>query len=115
MNARLNRRGAVKTAAAGAGLLLLAGSTSAAQAERDNQFAGEWLNQGKLDQRCAIFQQGQVLLLVNEQGSLATGRLTQVNQFVVVKGEGWDPGGVGTLVERGRTIAWRGGGAWRRA
>jgi hypothetical protein len=115
MNAQLNRRGAVKTAAVGAGLLLLGESTPAAEGERNNQFAGEWLNRGRLDQRCAIFQMGQILLLVNEQGSLATGRMTQVNQFVVVKGDGWDAGVVGDLVEGGRTIAWRGGGSWRRA
>src|SRR5262249_6909074 len=104
----------VKAAAAVGGLFLLSRSAPSAEQERVGRFEGEWLNRGKSDQPCGIFQQGRILLLVNEQGSLATGRLVEANRFVVVKGDGWDAGGVGELVERGRAIAWRGGGFWRR-
>src|SRR5262249_25695300 len=42
-------------------------------AKEASKWAGEWLFDGKEDQPCAIFQQGRVLLLVNERGEMATG------------------------------------------
>jgi hypothetical protein len=38
--------------------------------------------------------------------------MTDANQFTVLKG--WDGEVVGRIVERGKVIAWRAGGNWRR-
>ena len=75
---------------------------------------GEWLYEGKEDQPCAIFQQGRVLLLVNENGELATGRITEAKKFVVLKGDGWEEGLVGEVVEKGKAIRWANGTTWKR-
>jgi hypothetical protein len=112
MTKRLDRREAAKTVAAAAGLLVLGGSASAAKAEEPSTLAGEWFNRGKLDQPCAIFQQGSVLLLINEKGDIAIGRLTESNKFTIIKG--WEEGVVGTILQRGKVIAWKGGGNWRK-
>jgi hypothetical protein len=111
MTERLNRRDVAKTMAAAGGLLMLGGFASAARPEEHSTLAGEWFNGGKLDQPCAIFQQGRVLLLINENGDIATGRLIEPNKFAV---KGWADGVVGRIVERGKVIAWKGGGAWKR-
>jgi hypothetical protein len=113
MGDKLRRRDVMKAAAATGGLLLL-GSAAPAQAERGSKLAGEWLNEGKLDQPCAIFAQGRVLLVVNERGELATGRVTEAGKLVILKGAGWDEGLVGELADDGKTLAWKGGGAWKR-
>ena len=108
----LGRRAAVKTVAAAGGLLLLSGLASADECDELPTLTGEWLNRGKADQPCAIFQQGRVLLLINEKGDIASGQLTGPNQFTVLRG--WEEGVVGRVVERGRRIAWKGGGTWKR-
>ncbi len=77
------------------------------------QWTGEWLLEGNADQPCAIFQHGRVLLLVNEQGDFATGRITAPTRLVVLKGS-WDEGLVGELTDEGRTISWRNGTTWKR-
>jgi hypothetical protein len=38
--------------------------------------------------------------------------MTQANQFAVLKG--WQEELEGRIVERGRVIAWKGGGNWKR-
>jgi hypothetical protein len=94
-------------------MLLLGGLASADEPEERTTLTGEWFNGGKLDQPCAVFQQGRVLLLINEKGDIASGQMTEANQFTVVKG--WDAGGlVGRIVERGKVIAWAGGGNWKK-
>jgi hypothetical protein len=112
MSEEFDRRNAVKTVAATGGLLLLGGLASADEPPERSTLAGEWFNSGKLDQPCAIFQQGRVLLLINEKGDIATGQFTEANQFTIVRG--WEGGVVGRVGERGRVIAWAGGGTWRR-
>lgn len=112
MAEKRDRRDAVKTMAAAGGLLLLTGSASADQPEDSTSLTGEWFNGGKLDQPCAVFQQGRVLILINEKGDLATGQFTEANQFTVLKG--WGGESVGRVVDRGRVIAWKGGGNWKR-
>ena len=119
MKARINRRSAVKAAAAAGGLLLLSEPATAAQPvpnrqpeERAAGLSGEWFNAGKLDQPCAIFQHGRVLLLVNEKGDMATAHMTEANQFSVLKG--WGGNVTGQVVERGKVILWKGGGNWKR-
>ena len=112
MAEKSDRRDAVKTMAAAGGLLLLAGSASADQPEDSNTLAGEWFNRGKLDQPCAVFQYGRVLILINEKGDLATGQFTEANQFTVLKG--WGKEVVGQVQDRGQVIGWKGGGNWKR-
>ena len=55
-----------------------------------------------------------VLLLVNEDGELATGRVTEAEKFGVLKGDGWEEGLVGELVEKGKAISWANGTTWKR-
>jgi hypothetical protein len=113
MSEQLDRRDAVKAVAAAGGLLLLAAPAPADEPEAGSTaLTGEWFNGGKLDQPCAIIQQGRVLILVNEKGDIATAQMTEANQFTVVRGWGGDE--VGKVSERGKVIAWKGGGNWKR-
>ncbi len=116
MSAKVNRRGAVQSAAAAGGLLLFGGATAAQQPEAErnrDSLAGEWFNNGKLDQPCAIFQAGRVLILVNEKGDIASGRMTEANEFRIV--QGWGGGDLsGRVGERGKVILWKGTGNWKR-
>ena len=119
MTEKLKRRDMVKAAAAIGGLLALGGAAAGAQAEPKNKPAGEWLNEGNQDQPCAIFQHGRVLLLVNEDGQLATAKMTEEKKFVTVKGilvngEGWEEGLVGEITDEGKTITWANGSKWNR-
>ncbi|HVS35424.1 MAG TPA: twin-arginine translocation signal domain-containing protein [Gemmataceae bacterium] len=112
MHEDLNRRHAVKAVAAAGSLLLLGGPAPADEPDDRDALTGEWFNGGKLDQPCAVFQQGRVLLLINENGDIASGQMTGANEVTVLKG--WEGGLVGRVAERGRVIAWKGGGSWRR-
>ena len=114
MTEKLLRRDMLKAVAAAGGLLALGRVACAAEPDKDSKLPGEWLYDGKEDQPCAIFQQGRVLLLVNESGELATGRITEATKFVVLKGDGWEEGLVGELVEKGKAISWANGTTWKR-
>jgi hypothetical protein len=112
MAEELDRRDAAKAVVAAGGLLLLGGAAAADDREETTTLTGEWFNGGKLDQPCAIFQQGRVLILVNEKGDIASGQMTEANEFTVRKG--WGDEVVGRVSERGKVIAWKGGGNWKR-
>jgi hypothetical protein len=79
-------------------------------AKEASKWPGEWLFEGKEDEPCAIFQQGRVLLLVNEEGELTTGKITGENKIVAQ----WEGGLVGELDATGKTISWGNGSAWKR-
>jgi hypothetical protein len=111
MAEKLDRRGAARAAAVTGGLLML-GGLAAADDERPTSLTGEWFNKGKLDQPCAVIQHGSVLLLINEKGDVAVGRLTEANKFAIIKG--WKDGIVGKFDRLGKVIAWEGGGSWRK-
>jgi hypothetical protein len=81
-------------------------------AKEASKWPGEWLFEAKEDQPCAIFQQGRVLLLVNEEGEFATGKITGENRIVTRWGE--EAGLVGELDEKGKTISWGNGTTWKR-
>jgi hypothetical protein len=113
MTEKLKRRDVVKAMAAAGGLLTLSGLAGAAEPDKKTKLPGEWLYDGKEDLPCAIFQQGRVLLLVNESGELATGRITEGEKFVVLKGD-WEEGLVGELAKDGKAISWANGTTWKR-
>ena len=114
MTEKLMRRDMVKAVAAAGGLLVLGSVARAAEPDKNRKLPGEWLYEGKEDQPCAIFQQGRVFLLVNENGELATGRITDAKRFVVLKGDGWEEGLVGELAKAGKAISWANGTTWKR-
>ena len=111
MMKNLKRREAMKVAALAGGLLTLGSVASGASRDEGKQFAGNWLCEG---QSCAIFQQGPILLLVNEQGSLATARVTEPGALVVLQGE-WEHGLTAGLANRGRELKWSNASVWKRA
>jgi hypothetical protein len=45
---------------------------------------------------------------------LATGRITKAKKIVVLKGDGWEEGLGGELVEKGKVINWANGSTWKR-
>jgi hypothetical protein len=114
MTKKLRRRDLVKAVAATGGLLVLGGVASAAEPEKTSKLLGEWLYDGKEDKPCAIFQLGRILLLVNEEGEVATARLNEAKKIVVLKGEGWEEGMVGELDDKSKAIAWSNGTTWKR-
>ena len=114
MNEKLKRRELVRAVAAAGSLLVLGGGAAAAEPVRNSAPAGEWLYEGKEDQPCAIFQQGRVLLAVNENGDLATARMTEAKKFVILKGDGWEEGLVGQIADKGQAITWGNGTTWKR-
>jgi hypothetical protein len=82
-----------------------------APARQASKWAGEWLFDGKEDQPCAIFQQGRVLLLVNERGEMVTGKIRGENKLTW----GWDENAlVGELKDEGKTISWANDTTWKR-
>jgi hypothetical protein len=115
MTAKLMRHDMMKAVAAAGGLLVLGLLACAAPLdEKNSKLSGEWLYEGKKDEPCAIFQQGRVLLVVNENGDLATGRITAARRFIVLRGDGWEEGLVGELVGQGKAISWTNGTTWKR-
>jgi hypothetical protein len=80
-------------------------------AKEASKWEGEWLFDGNDDQPCAIFQQGRVLLLVNERGEMATGKITDKNKIDTRWGE---TALVGELKDEGKTISWANDTTWKR-
>jgi hypothetical protein len=80
----------LSASALASGVFLPAGQTPAKQKEATksapvmSRWPGEWLMEGNADQPCAIFQHGRMLLLVNERGEFATGRLTEAAKLIVL-------------------------------
>ena len=80
-------------------------------AKEASKWEGEWLFDGKEDQPCAIFQQGRVLLLVNERGETETGKITGKTKIDTRWGES---AVVGELKDEGKTISWANDTTWKR-
>ena len=110
MKTNMKRREAMTKAAVVAGTLLTFKSV-AAPAKKSISFAGGWLYQG---QPCAIFQEGSVVLAVNQVGNLGTAQVTEDNTLIVLGG-GWDIGLVGTMDDKGQTINWSNDTVWTRS
>ena len=110
MNKNLKRRDAIKAVAAIGGLLALRDISPGQIAVAQNgRLAGGWLYQGL---PCTIHQQGSMLLLINEIGSVGSGVWTGSNTFTVLGGSGWDAGLTATISNRGRTISWSNATVW---
>lgn len=106
-------REAIKVAAiAVGGFLATKGMASEPFRTHTRPLAGNWLIQG---QPCAIFQQGVILLVVNEAGALATAQMTGPNTFSILDGFGWDVGLDANVTNYGRTINWSNNTVWERA
>src|SRR5580765_5595174 len=110
MKTNMKRREAITKAAVVAGTLL-AFKSGADPVNKNFSFAGGWLYQG---QPCAIFQEGSVVLAVNEAGNLGTAQVTADNTLIVLGG-GWDIGLVGTMGDKGQTINWSNDTVWTRS
>ncbi len=98
-------------------MVLLVGNPSVPCAFAQNKaddVAGEWLYEGKMDQPCAIFRHGSVLLLVNQGGHLATGRMEGKGKVLVISGNGWQKGLRGEVRDGGKSLTWRNGTVWKR-
>jgi hypothetical protein len=76
-----------------------------------SKWVGEWLFDGKEDQPCAILQQGRVLVLVNERGDIATGKIAGLSTIDTRWGDNVLGG---ELKDAGKKIAWSNGTAWKR-
>jgi WD40 repeat protein/serine/threonine protein kinase len=75
------------------------------------KLGGEWFMEGRKEELCAVFQQGRVLLLVNERGEFATAMMTDAKKFTV---KGWGEGLSGEFVDEGKKITWSNGTTWLR-
>ncbi len=110
MNQKIKRRDAVKAIAAIGGLFALRGLASAQVITNSHTRIGSgWLYQGL---PCTIIQQGAMLLLINEIGSVGSGVWTGSNSFIVLGGAGWDAGLTAQISNRGRTISWSNATVW---
>jgi hypothetical protein len=115
MSKPLERREAIKKAVVASGLLMLTGAASGASKAKSEKgepvIEGEWLFGTK---PCAIFQQGRMLLLVNERGDLGTGRINGTKTISVFGGSTWQPGLLGQILDNGRSISWQNDNTWTR-
>ena len=101
----------MKALAAIGGLLALRGvSFGQNDAMKNGRIANSWFYQG---QPCAIFQQGSMLLLINEAGSVGSGIWTGNNTFTVLGGSGWAAGLNAEISNHGRTINWSNATVWK--
>lgn len=105
------RREAIKTIAAAGGLLMIGNLSFAGNQNKDEQLANGWSYQG---QPCVIYQQGQILLLINERGSVGSAIWVDDGAFVVLGGDGWDAGLTAQVTDRKRTINWSNNTVWTR-
>jgi hypothetical protein len=110
MNANPKRRDVVKALVAAGGLVALGSVATAAEPDQGSKLAGEWLMEGRKEEPCAVFQQGRVLLLVNEKGEFTTGRMTEAKKLTAKE---WGDL-VGEVSKDGKEIAWVNNTTWKR-
>jgi hypothetical protein len=116
MSTPLKRREAFKKVAAASGLFMLAGAVSGASKTKsekvDVSLGGEWVIG---DKPCAIFQQGRMLLLVNEKGELGSAKINGGKTIQIFGGSTWKPGLLGQITEKGKVIVWANDVTWIRS
>ena len=109
----LKRRDALKTVALAAGGLFACNAMALdTRPPKIPSLDGSWISK---DKACAIFQQGSVLLIVNERGDLATAHTTGADSFTIVGGNGWARGLSAKLLDRGKSIQWSDATSWAKA
>lgn len=111
------RRQMMKTAALAGGLLasrMVIAADTPESVKTIHSLAGEWMNESLESEPCAVIQQGRVLLVVNQRGDMAVGRITGSGAFHILKGVGWDSGLRGELTADGISITWSNGSRWTR-
>ncbi len=109
MEAQIKRRDAMKSLLALGGLAATTGLAFGQISNRNSRLAGNWLYQG---QPCVILQQGSMLILINEIGSVGSGEWTSSNTFTVLGGNGWDAGLTAQISLNGNSITWSNGTVW---
>jgi hypothetical protein len=76
--------------------------------------AGEWHIKNRPDQKTAIFRHGDVLLIVNERGDVASARLENAQRVIIRKGADWQDGSSADLRDAGQSLVWTDGSVWVR-
>lgn len=92
-------------------------TTDALRFKKMNQnLDGLWYFEGDRNTPCAIFQQGPILLLVNERGDVATGKaVADANVVVMNSPDGhWLVGLKATVLENGQALSWANGIVWKK-
>src|SRR4051812_37085517 len=98
---------------AGAGLAAVAASEATAEAQDQLgglNVQGEWFNPAN-NRPCAVFQAGSILLLVNENGNIASA-IIQGNRVSIM--QGWNVNKLEGLITN-QVIRFTNGSEWRRA
>lgn len=79
---------------------------------------GVWYYEGDNGTPCAIFQQGPLLLLINERGDMATGKAVSDANVVVISARegGWQLGLKAAISETDKEtqLTWSNATVWRR-
>ena len=105
----IKRRDALKTMAAASGLLMLGCASNAALPTKTEELPGAWFS---WNEPCAIFQQGAILLVVDQTGALGTAVWTSPDSFVMLQGNSLAAGVTGTVAKNGRAINWSDNTVW---
>lgn len=85
---------------------------SANQVYHPRDLEGGWLYNG---QACAVFQRENLVILVNEIGSLGTGIFTGRDTLTILGGSGWDLGLTARFDIDSSTLYWSNNTQWIRA
>lgn len=103
---------------AGAGLAAVAAQEEVAEAQPGlgplavPNVQGEWVNLTN-NRPCGVFQAGSILMMVNENGSMATAYL-QGNRLSIM--QGWNANNLaGQITNNAQLIRFNNGSEWRRA
>jgi len=83
-------------------------------AKANENLQGVWYYEGDNSTPCAIFQQGNLLVLINERGDMATGKTVADANVVVIscREGGWQVGLKATI--NGDALSWANGTVWKR-
>ncbi len=73
------------------------------------EVAGGWLYEA---QACAIFQQANQLVLINEVGAIGTALWSGDHRFTLLGGAGWDLGLIGQVADNFNSIQWTNNTVW---
>jgi hypothetical protein len=75
---------------------------------------GQWFFESDKGSPCAIIQVVSILVLINEHGAIAGGKIIDNSTIIALQGPGWAPNLVGEVSPDEKQIAWKNGTTWRR-